>query len=126
MSFRPNPPTNFLSFSSIPRKTESRNLVWFRTSLRPERPSVSSVFWIKYLDCGVVGWAALGEEAEGGVEPHHVVALEAVLVGADQEGLVSIGVPPADWGQTLANRGNQGKLAGNIDNMNKGGLVMTL
>ena len=43
-----------------------------------------SVFWKDvYLHRGVVRRPALGEEAEGGVEPHHVVALEAVLVGSD-------------------------------------------
>ena len=65
-----------------------------------------------YLHRGVVRRPALGEEAEGGVEPHHVVALEAVLEGSNQERLVGVGIPPAGGGQTLTGRGDEGEIAG--------------
>ena len=85
----------------------------FLSSQRETRPySSSSVFWIKYLDSRVVGRAALGEEAEGGIKPHHVVALEAVLEGPNQERLVGVGIPPAGGGQTLTGRGDEGEITG--------------
>ena len=72
-----------------------------------------------YLHRGVVRRPALGEEAEGGVEPHHVVPLEAVLEGAHQQRLVRLGVPPRHRRQTLAHRGHQRQLATIDSNVNK-------
>ena len=68
-------------------------------------------FLDSYLNSSVVWRPTLGEEAEGGVEPHHVVSLEAVLEGSDQQRLVGVRVPPASGGQTLAGRRYQGQVA---------------
>ena len=72
----------------------------------------SHSFLDSYLNSSVVWRAALGEEAEGGVEPHHVVPLEAVLEGSHQQGLVRVRIPPASGGQALAGRGDEGEVAG--------------
>ena len=82
--------------------------------------TTSFSFLDSYLNSSVVWRPTLGEEAEGGVQPHHVVPLEAVLESSHQEGLVSVSVPPACGGQTLAGGGDQGEVAGrNIKVNNK-------
>ena len=44
-----------------------------------EMMTISFSFLEPYLNSSVIWRPALGEEAEGGVQPHHVVPLEAVL-----------------------------------------------
>ena len=99
------------SFNSITRENRE-------TSSHHRDPTIFISFLDQYLDSGVVGRAALGEEAEGGVEPHHVVPLEPVLVGPDQQRLVRVSVPPADRGEALTHRRDQRQLAGMIDTIN--------
>lgn len=90
-------------------KRDSRNLLKLSSQRRDSTIFIS--FLDSYLDGGVVGRAALGEEAERGVEPHHVVPLEPVLERPDQQRLVGVRVPPADRGQALAHGRHQGELA---------------
>ena len=44
--------------------------------------TISFSFLDSYLNSSVVWRPTLGEEAEGGIQPHHVVPLEAVLEGS--------------------------------------------
>ena len=67
-------------------------------------------FLDSYLDSSIVRRATLGQEAQGGVKPHHVVPLEAVLHGSHQQGLVSVSIPPGDWRKTLAYGWHQGQI----------------
>ena len=81
--------------------------------------TISFSFLDSYLNCSVVWGATLGEEAEGGVEPHHVVSLEAVLESSHQQGLVGVRVPPACGGQALAGRRDEGEVAGTDNRINE-------
>ena len=77
-----------------------------------EMMTISFSFLEPYLNSSVIRRPALGEEAQGGVQPHHVVSLEAVLEGPNQERLVGVGIPPAGGGQTLTGRGDEGEITG--------------
>ena len=81
--------------------------------------TISFSFLDSYLNCGVVRGPALGEEAESGVQPHHVVPLEAVLESSHQQGLVGVRVPPACGGQALAGRRDEGEVAGTDNRINE-------
>ena len=74
--------------------------------------TTSFSFLDSYLNSSVVWRPTLGKEAEGGVQPHHVVPLEAVLEGSHQQGLVRVRIPPASGSQALAGRGDEGEVAG--------------
>ena len=72
--------------------------------------TISFSFLDSYLYSSVVRRAALGEETEGGVQPHHVVPLEPVLEGPHQQRLVGVSVPPACRGESLTGGRNQAQL----------------
>ena len=73
-------------------------------------PAFQFSFLDSYLNCSVVRGATSCQEAKAGVQPHHVVPLEPVPVGAHQQGSVGLNVPPAGWG-TITDRGDKCKLA---------------
>ena len=75
-----------------------------------EMMTISFSFLEPYLNSSVIWRPALGEEAQGGVQPHHVVPLEAVLERPHQQGLVGLGVPPGGGGETLAGGRDEGEL----------------